>query len=442
MLLHTAHAGFFLDKNVRKTLSNSALPNQDRDSSNSGMIFADLLRPKSLEDIVGQEHLFSKGSALRNLLEAGTFDSLIFVGPPGTGKTTAAMIACDIQSIPFYALHATTAGTAELKQISDLAASSGSPVLVFIDEIHRYNKTQQNLLLKLVDDRRIKIIGASTENPTFTLVPAFRSRSMIFTFRTLEADDMRALALKAEPLIKERFDVQQIDSSEVIDDLIAEAAGDARRFLNMLEITALLGKRDSDKLTLSSEGLEDIVRKRRYDTDEYYDLLSAMIKSIRGSDPDAAILWGFKMIKSGVMPEVIFRRLIISASEDIGNAYPDALVFINNAYSAFMNVGIPEGYIILAHALTYLATCPKSNRSYIAFHKVQDFLKEHDPIVPENIANNHVGYLYPHDYNGFVHQRYMPDDIRFYEPSENGHELKISERLSRLWGTGAKKYDK
>ncbi|MDR2883956.1 MAG: AAA family ATPase [Deferribacteraceae bacterium] len=399
-----------------------------------GMLFAEFLRPKTLDDIVGQGHLFSKKAALRRLIESGTFDSLLFVGPPGTGKTTVARIAGDHLSMPFYPLHATTAGSAELKKINDLAVSSGHPVLVFIDEIHRYNKTQQNLLLKMIDDRSIKIIGASTENPTYTLMPAFRSRSFIFQFHKLAEGELRELAVKAEAAIKHKFDVNEVDYDDILTDLMNESGGDARRFLNMLEISAMLGRRSKGKLILSTDGLEELVKKRRFDDDEYYDLLSAMIKSIRGTAPDAALLWGLKLIQSGVAPEAVFRRLLISASEDVGNAYPDALVFVNSAYEAFMNVGLPEGMIILSQAITFLASCPKSNRSYLALHEVERYLEENDPEVPDNIKHAAVGYLYPHDHGGFVKQRYTRDDVKFYIPSENGMEAKIAERLARLWG--------
>jgi putative ATPase len=398
------------------------------------MSLAELLRPESLDEIAGQRHLFASGTALRSLLENGAFDSLIFVGPPGTGKTTAARVAGKTLSMPFHPLHSTTAGAADLKNISEMAVSYGRPMLLFIDEIHRYNKTQQNLLLKLIDDRHIKIIGASTENPTYSLNPAFRSRSMIFRFRALEEGDLRELAKRAVPHFKQKFDVDAVDYEPALPDIIAEAAGDARRFLNVLELAAMLGKRKQGTLTLSVDGLDDIVKKRNFDDDEYYDLLSAMIKSIRGTDPDAALLWALKLVKSGVPPEAVFRRLMISASEDIGNAFPDALVFVNSAYSAFMNVGLPEGMIILAQAVNYLASCPKSNKSYMSLHIAQEYLEAHDPKVPVNIAHNAQGYKYPFDFGGFVAQKYKPDGVKFYEPSDNGFEQKIKERLERLWG--------
>jgi putative ATPase len=245
---------------------------------------------------------------------------------------------------------------------------------------------------------------------------------------------LRLLAERAIPYIKEKLAVQTVDYEAVLDDIIAEAAGDARRFLNIFELSAMIGVRDGGRLTLSTNGLDDLVKKRSYSEDEYYDLLSAMIKSIRGTDPDAALLWAMKLVKSGVASEAVFRRLMISASEDVGNAYPDAVVFVSSAYNAFMNVGLPEGMIILAHAVTYLASCPKSNRSYISLHAVQEYLEAHDPVVPTHIAHNAKGYKYPFDFGSFVVQQYKPAGANFYEPIDSGFEQKIKERLERLWG--------
>lgn len=403
------------------------------------MNLADAMRPQTFDDIVGQRHLTGDNALLMKLLSSGNFDSIMFVGPPGTGKTSMARLACAALGMVFYSLHAATAGAPELKKISD-TAKNGFRSLIFVDEIHRYNKSQQDLLLKLIDDRLVKLVGASAENPYHNLVPALRSRSFIFSFKPVSDADMEVLARKAEQYFKESFGAEAVDTSECLRYIIENARGDARRFLNLLELSALIGIKENGVLKCSSEGLLDIAAKRAFSDDEYYDVLSAMIKSVRGSDPDAALLWGMKLIKNGVEPDAVFRRLMISASEDIGNAYPDAVVFVNAAYNSFTSVGVPEGLIILAHAITFLASCPKSNKSYEAFHGAMKYLENADPVVPENIAHLPKGYKYPFDYGSFVKQAYLPDGVQFYSPMEVGFEIKIKDRLKRLW-EGTKIYE-
>lgn len=403
------------------------------------MNLTDFMRPQTFNDIVGQPHLTDINSVFMKLISGGDFDSIMLVGPPGTGKTSMARLIGTELGLDFYQLHASTAGAVELKKIAEIASQSHK-CLIFIDEIHRYNKSQQDLLLKLIDDRSVKLIGASAENPYYNLVPALRSRSFIFKFRSVGSEAMKELAVKAGNYFKERFDVDEIDYSQAQDYLMDNSGGDARRFLNLLELSALVGKRSGRRLTLSTEGLLELASKKAFDDDEYYDILSAMIKSVRGSDPDAALLWGMKLVKSGVQPEAVFRRLMISASEDIGNAYPDAAVFVNACFQSFTNVGEPEGLIILGHAITFLASCPKSNRSYEAFNKVTKYLEEHDPSVPKNVAHSAEGYKYPFDYGFFVNQKYTEENLFFYSPSENGFEAKLKERLSKLWN-GTKKYE-
>lgn len=402
------------------------------------MNLAEFMRPQTFNDIAGQWHLTNENSLFMKLVSGGDFDSIMLVGPPGTGKTSMARLIGNSLGLYFYQLHASTAGTGELKKISE-TSSQNQKSLVFIDEIHRYNKSQQDILLKLIDDRAVKLIGASAENPYYNLVPALRSRSLIFNFKPVVAEALEALAKKADDYFKERFDVDEIDKSEVLERFVLNSGGDVRRFLNLLELSALVGRRSGRRLILSSEGLLDIAPKRAFNEDEYYDILSAMIKSIRGTDPDAALLWGMKLVNNGVQPEDIFRRLMISASEDIGNAYPDAAVFVNSCFQSFTNVGVPEGLIILAHAITFLASCPKSNRSYLAYKEVAKYLDENDPQVPENVSHSADGYKYPFDYGFFVKQNYTKDGLFFYNPSDNGFEVKIKERLSRLWGD-LKKY--
>lgn len=399
------------------------------------------MRPVTFEDVVGQQHLTGKKSVLRNLIDKGSFDALMFVGPPGTGKTTVAEMIGDELSLPFYRLHASSSGTGDVKKIVDAALSAGRQVLLFIDEIHRFNKAQQDLLLRVIDEGSAKLIGASTENPSHNLIAPLRSRSFIFTFRSLGGQDLYKLMERALGHFRETYGVSEVVVPDgLFDELKADAAGDGRRFLNLLEITAMLGDKEGDVLTLSRDGMDEIARKTTYDTDEHYDLLSAMIKSIRGSDPDAALVWALKLIDYGVDAETVFRRLLISASEDIGNAFPDALVFANNAYQSFQAVGYPEGMIILSHLVTFLASCPKSNRSYMALHRVRRFLEENDPKVPEQIRHHTKTYRYPFDHGEFVRQTYLKEGEQFYFPSGVGFEAKIRERMKRLWD-GAKKYD-
>lgn len=396
------------------------------------MNLADAMRPQTFDDIVGQEHLTSSGSLLISLIESASFDSIMFVGPPGTGKTSMAEVTGRVISVPVYKIHAAVSGAAELKKLSEQAAFERN-IIVFIDEIHRYNKSQQDILLKLIDDRKVKLIGASAENPYFNLIPALRSRSIMFRFNALSDEAFEKLYLKAVPYLKEQHSVSEIVENGVLKHISALSQGDSRRFLNLLEISALTGSKDNGVLTLSTKEIENLMPVNNFSDDEFYDNLSAMIKSIRGSDPDAALLWCFKLIKNGVAPEAVFRRLMISASEDVGNAFPDGQVFVNACYNSFMNVGIPEGYIILAHAVTFLASCPKSNRSYNGYHGVMDYLKNHEPVVPENIRQNPKGYKYPFDYGNFVKQKYMQENLLFYNPSDFGFEQKIKERLHKLW---------
>ena len=396
------------------------------------MNLADAMRPQTFDDIVGQEHLTSSGSLLISLIESASFDSIMFVGPPGTGKTSMAEVTGRVIRMPVYKIHAAVSGAAELKKLSEQAAFERN-IIVFIDEIHRYNKSQQDILLKLIDDRKVKLIGASAENPYFNLIPALRSRSIMFRFNALSDEAFEKLYLKAVPYLKEQHSVSEIAENGVLKHISTLSQGDSRRFLNLLEISALTGSKDNGVLTLSTKEIENLMPVNNFSDDEFYDNLSAMIKSIRGSDPDAALLWCFKLIKNGVAPEAVFRRLMISASEDVGNAFPDGQVFVNACYNSFMNVGIPEGYIILAHAVTFLASCPKSNRSYNGYHGVMDYLKNHEPVVPENIRQNPKGYKYPFDYGNFVKQKYMQENLLFYNPSDFGFEQKIKERLHKLW---------
>jgi putative ATPase len=394
------------------------------------------LRPKVFDDIAGQKHLTGTDSVFRKMAEKGEFDSVILVGPPGTGKTTLAEIIGNLLSMPFFSLHAATAGAVDLKQIMESAKHSGKTVLVFVDELHRFNKTQQVLLLNMIDSGLAKLIGASTENPYHNLIHPLRSRSFVFRMERLESSDMSELYERVKLYFKKRYNADEVlcDSGD-FNRLIKSADGDARRFLSVLELAAVNGAFKGDVLTLGISKALEHTSDSRYSADEHYDMLSAMIKSVRGSDPDAALIWGFRLLECGMEPEGIFRRLLISASEDIGNAYPDALVFAESAYRAFQAVGRPEGDIILAHVINFLASCPKSNRSYNSMWAVKEYLGEKAPDVPSALRTNGEGYVYPFDHGGFVKQRYSDTDEVFYDPSENGFEAKIAERLRKLWGS-------
>ena len=286
------------------------------------MNLADAMRPHSFDDIVGQEHLTRPDALLISLIESASFDSIMFVGPPGTGKTSMAEVTGKQMDCPVYKIHAAVSGAADLKRLAEQAVYEKN-IIVFIDEIHRYNKSQQDILLKLIDDRKIKLIGASAENPYFNLVPALRSRSIMFKFKAISDEAFEKQFNKACKHIKKMQNVSEVVENGALKHIISLSQGDSRRFLNLLEISALTGNRQGDTLYLSIKEIESIMPVNQFSNDEFYDILSAMIKSIRGSDPDAALLWCFKLIKNGVSPEAVFRRLMISASEDIGNAFPD-----------------------------------------------------------------------------------------------------------------------
>jgi len=393
----------------------------------------ELIEPKKIEDIVGQDHLLTPDTPLSKIIEKGEFESIIFVGPPGTGKTTLAKLIGKKLSLPFHRLHGAATSVNEIKNIAEVSKHYGRPSIIFIDEIHRFTKSQQDLLLKVIDEKHSFVIGASTENPYFSLTPAMRSRSFLFEFKPLNKEAMIKIVDRLYNVLKEKYGVKEIFFSD-IDRLIQLSSGDGRRLIKLLDTAAQLGKIEDNKLIISLNDIEELTHNLVYSRDEHYDLLSAMIKSIRGSDPDAALVWCFKLVNCGFAVEDIFRRLFVSASEDIGNAYPDAVIFVNSAFNAFLNVGVPEGYIILAHAVTFLSSCPKSNRSYLAYKKVKDYLQKNDPYPPENIRHNPNGYKYPFDSGEFVKQNYFESGEKFYIPSEYGFESKIKERLKRLWG--------
>ena len=417
---------------------------------------ASRLRPTTLEEVVGQQHIIGKDKLLYRAIKADKLSSVIFYGPPGTGKTTLARVIANTTSADFRQLNATVAGKKDMEQIVQQAKDNlgmyGKKTIHFIDEIHRFNKGQQDYLLPFVEDGTIVLIGATTENPYFEVNSALISRSSVFELRPLSAEDVKILLKRAV------YDVEKgmgsyrarIDE-EALDFLSDIAGGDARNALNAVELGILTTPRSEDgSIHITLEVAEECIQKRvvRYDKtgDNHYDTISAFIKSLRGSDPDAAVYYLAKMLYAGEDIKFIARRMMISASEDVGNADPGALTVAVSAAQAVERVGMPEAQIILAQAATYIASAPKSNASYLSISAAMENVRNVKTTVPAHLQDAHykgsanlghgVGYKYAHDYpEHYVKQQYLPDEIkeeRFYEPTEIGYEKGIKERLLRL----------
>ncbi len=418
------------------------------------------MAPRSLDEFVGQEHLMGKDSPLRRLIEEDMFSSVVFYGPPGTGKTALARIIAVRTKASFVRLNAVTAGVKDVRTVVEEAKTrrslQGKKTILFIDEIHRFNKVQQDALLPAVEEGIVTLIGATTENPFFSLVPPLLSRTLIFTFEPLVPAAVRQLlerALHDEERGLGKYGLTL--TPQAMQFVVEMADGDARIALNTLEaaVVSQFGKKDKGEpaSALDVEQLQGVLAQKnlRYgsDGDYHYDVISAFIKSIRGSDPDAAIFWLVRMLESGEDPMFIARRLMISASEDIGNADPYALVIAVAAAQAVQQIGLPEGQIPLAHATAYLASAPKSNAAYLALQEARAALKK----GPSNLVPKHLrdasyrgasrlghgqGYLYPHDFpQHFVNQTYMPEGMEkliFYRPGEQGYEKELGERL-KYW---------
>lgn len=401
------------------------------------------MQPEDIEEFVGQSHLLAKGKPLRRLIEEDRLVSLIFYGPPGTGKTCLARIIAKRTSSQFISINAVTAGIKEIRDALEKAKKVRT--ILFIDEIHRFNKLQQDALLPAVESGDIILIGASTYNPFFSLVPALSSRSMIFQFYPLKEEEI-ILILKRALSDKRGLGGERIDCGEEVLRYIASLSqGDARKALNMLELSFFISDEIDGERVITVEKVREAVQNRTiyYDEQEHYDTISAFIKSMRGSDPDATVYWLAKMIEAGEDPLFIARRIVICASEDVGNADPHALVIAQAALDATERIGMPEARIILSQAALYVAQAPKSNASYLAIEQALEDVRSR-PLqpVPSHLKDTHyqgasrlgagAGYKYPHDYEGhYVKQAYMPSKKVFYKPSDEGYEKVIRKRLER-----------
>ncbi|MDI3280046.1 MAG: replication-associated recombination protein A [Bacillota bacterium] len=425
-------------------------------AARQAMPLAARLRPRNLDEFIGQEHLIGQGRLLRRLAEERRLVSLIFYGPPGTGKTTLARLLAGASGAYFEQLNAVTAGVADVRRVIQEAADRlhlhGQRTVLFIDEIHRFNRAQQDALLKAVEEGVLIFIGATAENPFYEVVSPLISRARVFRFEPLTEADLERildLALSDERgLGRERIEVEP----EARRHLIRVSGGDARALLNALELAALAAQPGADGRRLITRQLAEEatqVRALRYDRagDYHYDAISAYIKSLRGSDPDAALYWMVRMLEAGEDPLFIARRLVIQAAEDVGNADPQALLMAVSAFLAVERVGLPEGKIPLAQATIYVATAPKSNAAYLALRAAEEAVRSGPTAeVPLHLRDashpgvraqlgHGEGYLYPHDFPGaYVIQQYLPSALqgrRFYEPSDRGYEGRIRERLEK-----------
>lgn len=421
---------------------------------NNNIPLAERLRPTTLDDYIGQRHLVGEGGVIRRMIESGRINSFILWGPPGVGKTTLAKIIANVTEASFYTLSAVTSGVKDVREVIDRCKADANSMfttvrpILFIDEIHRFNKAQQDSLLGAVEQGLVTLIGATTENPSFEVIRPLLSRAQVYTLKPLEVEDLEILlerALMTDPILKERK-VEVREKSA----LFRFAGGDARKLLNILDLleqsTSSKEVMVIDDATVTERLQENPVAYDR-NGELHYDIISAFIKSVRGSDPDAAVYWLARMVAGGEDPEFIARRLVILAAEDIGLANPNALLLANATFDALKKIGWPEGRIIIAECTVYLANSPKSNSAYMSIANALDAVAQTGNLpVPLHLRNAptklmkdlgyHEGYKYAHDYDGnFVKQQYLPDQLvgsRFWTPCDNPQEEKMWQRLESL----------
>ncbi len=426
-------------------------------NSKSESPLASRLRPTTLDEVVGQQHIVGKDKLLYRAIKADKLSSIIFYGPPGTGKTTLAKVIANTTSAEFKQINATSAGKKDMEEVvqeaKNTAGMYGKKTILFIDEIHRFNKGQQDYLLPFVEDGTVILIGATTENPYFEVNSALLSRSIIFELKKLDKEDIKTLLLRAANDVEKGMgSYHAVIEEDALDFLADVCNGDARAALTAIELGILTTERSADGLIhITIDVASECIQKRviSYDKtgDNHYDTISAFIKSMRGSDPNAAVYYLARMLYAGEDIKFIVRRIMICASEDVGNADPMALVVATSAAQAIERIGMPEAQIILSQAVTYVACAPKSNAAYGAIEAAMGAVRGNiTPPVPSHLQDAHykgaeklghgLGYKYAHDYpNHYVEQQYLPDALvgtKFYEPTENGYEAKIREHFKNL----------
>ncbi len=385
--------------------------------------FTYLLRPKTFDEVVGQEHLCAFEAPLRSLCQSGNLTHSFFYGPPGCGKTTMARIIASVMDLPFYEFNATSLKIESLRKIFDQYENALTKPLIFIDEVHRLSKNQQEVLLPVMEQNSVLVIGASTENPYFSLTAAIRSRSLLFELKTIGVKSL-------EDLLGRTGIAMNDEAKEYV---IASSGGDARAMLKLLEVASALNK----PITLSLlKSLRPAAQAQgSSEAGVHYDLASALIKSIRGSDADAAIYYLARLIDGGEPPEFIARRLVILSSEDVGNANPQALTLCTSAMLSVKQIGYPESRIILAQAVIYLCASPKSNTAYNAINSALEAVRNGEILeIPDAIRPRGANYQYPHDFGGWVDQKYLSKPLKFVEYKNSGYEAKMGEWMEKVWG--------